>query len=73
MEEQAEDAAITAAEAYEALHVPALFGQWPEAMLDAAAVAVGQRVLDVACGTGVLARAAASRVTSRPGIGSCRS
>ena len=63
MEEQAEDAAITAAEAYEALHVPALFGQWPEAMLDAAAVAVGQRVLDVACGTGVLARAAASRVT----------
>jgi ubiquinone/menaquinone biosynthesis C-methylase UbiE len=29
---------------------------------DAAAIAPGQRVLDVACGTGVLAREAASRV-----------
>jgi ubiquinone/menaquinone biosynthesis C-methylase UbiE len=52
---------VSAARAYEALHVPALFGQWAIPMLDAAEVTAGQRVLDVACGTGVLARAAAIR------------
>lgn len=51
-----------AAEVYEEFFVPALFGQWPDTLLDAASVAVGERVLDVGCGTGVLARAAAGRV-----------
>jgi SAM-dependent methyltransferase len=53
---------IAAARAYEALHVPALFGQWCGPVLDAAGAEPGQRVLDVASGTGVLGRAAAARV-----------
>lgn len=52
---------VDAARAYEDLFVPALFGQWAPIVLDAAQVAPGQRVLDVACGTGVLAREAAVR------------
>jgi ubiquinone/menaquinone biosynthesis C-methylase UbiE len=56
------DDQIAAATAYEALHVPAIFRQWSGLVLDAAQVDPGDRVLDVACGTGVLAREAASRV-----------
>ena len=52
----------SAAEVYEEFFVPALFQQWAEHMVDAAQVRDGQRVLDVACGTGIFARAAASRV-----------
>lgn len=52
----------TAAEIYEEFFVPALFARWTGPVLDAAGVASGQRVLDVACGTGVLARAARERV-----------
>ncbi len=44
------------AEVYEEVFVPALFGQWAELVADVALVAPGQRVLDVACGTGILAR-----------------
>jgi len=55
---------IDAARAYEALFVPALFRQWASIVADAARLQPGQRVLDVACGTGVLAREAASRVGS---------
>jgi SAM-dependent methyltransferase len=47
------------AHAYEDLFVPALFAQWVDPLLSCADVAQGQRVLDVACGTGVVARAAA--------------
>ncbi|MDJ0949727.1 MAG: class I SAM-dependent methyltransferase [Alphaproteobacteria bacterium] len=52
----------TTAAAYEERLVPALFQQWTEPMADAAHIRAGQRVLDVACGTGVLARAVADRV-----------
>lgn len=53
---------IAAAKAYEALHVPAVFQQWAARVLDAVSIEPGHRVLDVACGTGVLAREAAARV-----------
>lgn len=53
-----------AAETYESFFVPALFGQWPERVLDAAGVEAGDKVLDVGCGTGVLARAAARRLSA---------
>jgi len=51
-------AQVDAATAYETLFVPALFAQWPSKLIAAADVTEGQRVLDVACGTGVLAREA---------------
>lgn len=50
------------AEVYDELFVPALFQQWGSVVADAAGIEPGQRVLDVACGTGVLACAAADRV-----------
>jgi SAM-dependent methyltransferase len=50
------------AEVYEELFVPALFQQWGSVVADAAGIAPGQRALDVACGTGVLACAVADRV-----------
>jgi ubiquinone/menaquinone biosynthesis C-methylase UbiE len=56
--------AVSAAEVYDEFFAPALFDQWPEQVLDAAAVAPGKRVLDVGCGTGILTRAAAGRVGS---------
>ncbi|MCG4455730.1 methyltransferase domain-containing protein [Pseudomonas sp. MMS21-TM103] len=53
---------IEAASAYEAFFVPALFQEWAPWVVAAANIQAGQRVLDVACGTGVLARAAAACV-----------
>ncbi len=53
---------IAAAAAYENLHVPALFRQWAQRVLDAAHFQPGCRVLDVACGTGILAREAKLRL-----------
>jgi SAM-dependent methyltransferase len=53
---------IEAAVAYEEFFVPALFQEWAPRVVAAAQVQSGQRVLDVACGTGVLAREAALRV-----------
>lgn len=50
--------AHSAAEIYEQFFVPALFGDWPPRVLAAADVQQGHRVLDVGCGTGVLAREA---------------
>jgi len=55
-------AQIEAAEAYEKLFVPALFGEWASRTVTAARVRPGERVLDVACGTGVVAREASSLV-----------
>ncbi|MHB1134896.1 MAG: methyltransferase domain-containing protein [Chloroflexota bacterium] len=49
------------AEVWEDVFVPILM-QWAGPVADAARIQPGQRVLDVACGTGVLARAVAQRV-----------
>ena len=56
---------VEAAEAYEARFVPALFAEWAPQLVEAAGVGPGQAVLDVACGTGVVARAAADRMGGR--------
>ena len=63
MSEPTLQALVDAANAYEALFVPGLFKQWAPKVADAAQILSGQRVLDVACGTGVLAR----EVTLRTG------
>lgn len=62
MEDQRLREEIDGAEAYESLHVPALFQEWTSLVLEAAQVDSGHHVMDVACGTGVLSRAAAERV-----------
>ncbi|GAA5107963.1 class I SAM-dependent methyltransferase [Haloechinothrix salitolerans] len=51
-----------AAERYEHDLVPALFEPWASVLIDVADIRPGDRVLDLACGTGVVARAAARRV-----------
>jgi ubiquinone/menaquinone biosynthesis C-methylase UbiE len=52
----------TPGEVYEGLMVPQLFAPWAEIHLGRVALRPGQRVLDVACGTGVVARRAAELV-----------
>jgi len=54
-----------AAEAYEATFVPALFREWAERLVRFAGVAADGSVLDVACGTGIVARTAADRLDAR--------
>ena len=51
-----------ASAAYERIMVPAVFGPWAKDLLDTAALGPGMRVLDVACGTGIVARLAAPQV-----------
>jgi len=61
-DEQRWHLAGTAPEIYAEHLVPAVFAPWAPVLLDAAAVGIGHTVLDVACGTGVVAAAAAERV-----------
>lgn len=52
----------SAAEIYERHMVPAIFGPWAEDLLALATPKPGERVLDVACGTGIVARLVVQRV-----------
>jgi ubiquinone/menaquinone biosynthesis C-methylase UbiE len=52
----------SSSEAYEELLVPAIFRPWAGPLVDMAELQPGERVLDVACGTGIVARTAADRV-----------
>jgi SAM-dependent methyltransferase len=61
MEQDVSNELIEAGRGYERLFVPALFEAWTGRLVDGAGVREGAHVLDVACGTGVLARRALSR------------
>ena len=52
------------AESYESYMVPALFTQWASYLVQSADPQPGERILDVACGTGIVARHVAQRVGS---------
>ena len=58
----------SAAEIYDEFFVPALFIDWPKHVATAANIQPGHRVLDVACGTGVLTRFAAGLTGSVTGL-----
>ena len=49
-------------ENYERYLVPTIFSPWAVLLVDIAAPQLGERVLDVACGTGIVARLIAARV-----------
>ena len=51
-----------AAEQYERIVARYILGPWAPVLIDAAGLSARERVLDLACGTGVVARAAAERV-----------
>jgi ubiquinone/menaquinone biosynthesis C-methylase UbiE len=53
---------MRAAELYERYPGRYFLAPWAPSLVDAARLAPGERVLDVACGTGIVARAAATRV-----------
>lgn len=52
----------TAPEVYERELVPAVFGPWAPILVDLAQPRPGERVIDIACGTGIVARTAAAKV-----------
>jgi len=52
----------SAADVYEEFFLPALFQEWAPRLVEMAQLQPGHGVLDVACGTGVVARAAAHHV-----------
>jgi ubiquinone/menaquinone biosynthesis C-methylase UbiE len=51
-----------AAELYERYVVPYILGPWAPGLVELVALQPGERVLDLACGTGVVARLAAAQV-----------
>lgn len=62
---------VEAAELYESHFVPAIFQRWAEELVRFAGLKPGQRALDVACGTGAVARAAKTSVGSSGDVAGC--
>jgi len=49
-------------ENYERYLVPSIFGPWAEDLVEMSALRPGERVLDIACGTGIVARTGARKL-----------
>ena len=60
--------AAAAAELYERVVARHILGPWAASLVDAAHLGLGERVLDLACGTGVVARVAVRRVGPTGGV-----
>ena len=56
MNSEATQAELEAGRGYEALFVPALFGPWTKHLVNSVGAEAGSEILDIACGSGVLAR-----------------
>ena len=61
MDQDVSEDLVTAGRGYESFFVPALFQAWTKHLIEGAKIQEGSHVLDVACGTGVLARNALAR------------
>ena len=55
-------------EIYERFMVPAMIAKWSTILLELVAPQPGERVLDLACGTGIVARTAAPMVQPGGGV-----
>jgi ubiquinone/menaquinone biosynthesis C-methylase UbiE len=65
MDQDVSEDLVEAGRGYESLFVPALFEAWTKHLVEGAKIQEGSHVLDVACGTGVLARAALARTGAK--------
>ena len=61
MNQEVSEELLEAGRGYEGLFVPALFEPWTKHLIEGAEIRESSQVLDVACGTGVLARSALAR------------
>lgn len=57
-----------AAEGYENFFVPAIFQQWPPKLMNSVGLSAGSNLLEVGCGTGVLAREAVKLVGTQGSV-----
>jgi ubiquinone/menaquinone biosynthesis C-methylase UbiE len=55
-------------ENYERYLVPSIFGPWARDLVEIAALRPGERVLDIACGTGIVARTAARKLGGKGSV-----